>query len=338
MKLKYRRIKPAIYHLNKIRSNSTLSTIDKAYFTLSPFYKASRNPIVLCHGLYGYDKIAFENFPYLQINYWQGIAESLKQLGNEVIIAKVPRTGSIEERTNQLNLFLERVVSDREVNIIGHSMGGLDGRYLISKVKNKKYKVLSLSTISTPHYGSQFMDWCQENLNLGRKKKENENPIYTDINTNRPLLNKLLVNLDAPAYYHLTTDYCKNIFNPNTPNCNDVKYFSYNAYIEKMNKFALLYLPWSIIKERAGKNDGIVALNSSVWGEHVETVEASHFDLVSRYRWIYAFLSLLGFQDPRYHHNPKLPLPKSLFLNPSPNLDTIEFYLRISNFLYSKGF
>lgn len=39
------------------------------------------------------------------------------------------------------------------------NQGGLDGRYLISKIQPKEYYPASLITISTPHRGSPFMDW-----------------------------------------------------------------------------------------------------------------------------------------------------------------------------------
>ena len=40
-------------------------------------------------------------------------------------------------------------------------MGGLDSRYLISKIhkENENYKVASLTTISTPHHGSECADF-----------------------------------------------------------------------------------------------------------------------------------------------------------------------------------
>ena len=41
---------------------------------------------------------------------------------------------------------------------IGHSMGGLDARRLVH-FPNLKYKVLSITTVSTPHYGSPIADW-----------------------------------------------------------------------------------------------------------------------------------------------------------------------------------
>ena len=49
----------------------------------------------------------------------------------------------------------------RGVNFLAHSMGGLDCRHLISHIKPTDYVPLSLTTVSTPHRGSPFMDWCE---------------------------------------------------------------------------------------------------------------------------------------------------------------------------------
>jgi triacylglycerol lipase len=49
-------------------------------------------------------------------------------------------------------------VYGRGVNLMAHSMGGLDCRYLISKVRPEEYTSLSLTIVLTPHHGSPFMD------------------------------------------------------------------------------------------------------------------------------------------------------------------------------------
>lgn len=43
------------------------------------------------------------------------------------------------------------------MNIIAHSKGGLDARYTITK-KQMGHHVASLTTISTPHHGCNFVD------------------------------------------------------------------------------------------------------------------------------------------------------------------------------------
>lgn len=70
------------------------------------------------------------------------------------------RTGSIASRAVTLDRQLQERALGRGVNFLAHSMGGLDCRHLISHVKPTSYAPLSLTTISTPHRGSPFMDWC----------------------------------------------------------------------------------------------------------------------------------------------------------------------------------
>ncbi|OUM58453.1 hypothetical protein PIROE2DRAFT_16267, partial [Piromyces sp. E2] len=46
--------------------------------------------------------------------------------------------------------------------------GGLDCRYLITHLKKQRsFKVLTLTTLSTPHRGSPFMDWCRKKFGVG---------------------------------------------------------------------------------------------------------------------------------------------------------------------------
>ncbi|KAG8880397.1 hypothetical protein FRB97_000869 [Tulasnella sp. 331] len=127
-----------------------------------------RNPIVLCHGLYGFDVWAPSIYPRLQRHYWLEILEVLrKRIGAEVIVTSVPGTGSIHERAISMDLILQEKARGRSVNFMAHSMGGLDCRQLITHVKPKAYTPLSLTTVSTPHRGSPFMDWCSANIGIG---------------------------------------------------------------------------------------------------------------------------------------------------------------------------
>lgn len=52
----------------------------------------------------------------------------------------------------------------REVNLIGHSMGGLDARYLITHLQPEAFTVKTLTTIATPHRGSAFADYLLVSL------------------------------------------------------------------------------------------------------------------------------------------------------------------------------
>lgn len=130
-----------------------------------------RHPIVLCHGLYGFDVRG--PFLGLEIHYWAKTLDILrKKMGAEVLVHGVPPTGSIQERAESLHKFLisdEAGVRGKKLNFVAHSMGGLDVRHLLTHIRPKpeEYTPISLTTISTPHRGSPFMDWCNANIGIG---------------------------------------------------------------------------------------------------------------------------------------------------------------------------
>lgn len=130
-----------------------------------------RHPIVLCHGLYGFDVRG--PFLGLEIHYWAKTLDILrKKIGAEVLVHGVPPTGSIQERAESLHKFLtsdEAGVRGKKLNFVAHSMGGLDVRHLLTHIRPKpeEYTPVSLTTISTPHRGSPFMDWCNANIGIG---------------------------------------------------------------------------------------------------------------------------------------------------------------------------
>ncbi|KAG8998330.1 hypothetical protein FRB93_013806 [Tulasnella sp. JGI-2019a] len=127
-----------------------------------------RNPIILCHGLYGFDVWAPSIYPRLQRHYWLEILDILrKRVGAEVIVTSVPSTGSIQDRAKIMDVFLQDKAKGRGINFMAHSMGGLDCRQLITHVRPTAYTPLSLTTVSTPHRGSPFMDWCNANIGIG---------------------------------------------------------------------------------------------------------------------------------------------------------------------------
>ncbi|BFZ63863.1 hypothetical protein YB2330_005000 [Saitoella coloradoensis] len=258
-------------------------------------YRPARRAIVLCHGLYGFDKIGFPQIPALNYHYWGGIYDDLTKLGCTVIVTKVPSTGSIEKRAQTLHEFLEKTVEKgTELNFLAHSMGGLDVRHLlaniITKGKGASYRPVSLTTLSTPHQGSAFMDWCRDYLGLGRislgdipQQKPSPNPPLSATVLTASYLAGLL---DTPAYGNLTTNFMREVFNPRTPDNPNVSYFSFGARVPEARKITLwhpLYLPHHVVTENEGRdNDGLVSVKSATWGEYVDTFECDHWDLRGR--------------------------------------------------------
>ena len=87
----------------------------------------------------------------------------MRAAGNRVHCARLSPTAGIVHRAGQLRDYLNQVSPIEPVHIIAHSMGGLDARYMISRL-DMADRVLSLTTIATPHRGSPFADWGTRRL------------------------------------------------------------------------------------------------------------------------------------------------------------------------------
>lgn len=126
--------------------------------------KHSNNPnkitFLFAHGLNG--------FPME----WQYFADRVKAQGFGVWRTQVKKEGHIHERGKQLAEFIKRAEQeacdkcavkpkDRSVIVVGHSMGGLDIRYIVGQsqdgargiYKNATDLFRSVYTIATPHLG-----------------------------------------------------------------------------------------------------------------------------------------------------------------------------------------
>ena len=115
-------------------------------------YTETRYPIVLMHGFMGFDSIAGV------IDYWPGIPSTLKRDGADVYVTTSSTANSSEVRGEIIIEQLEDIqaaTGAQKFNLIGHSQGGLDGRYIAAV---RPDLVASLTTVGTPHKGSGLAD------------------------------------------------------------------------------------------------------------------------------------------------------------------------------------
>lgn len=233
-------------------------------------------PIVLAHGLLGFSELRVSAL-LPPIEYWHGIKQALTQNNCAVITASVPPTGSIEERAAKLAAdIVAQTRRDEEdsppmVNIIAHSMGGLDARYMISRLKPAlaNVRVASLVTIATPHRGSPFADYLVE---------RGAGPIHL------PRLYSVIrrAGLGTSAFGQLTTRHMRDEFNPKVPDDESVRYFSYGAAIDEPSLLGAFRLPYGVVGRAEGENDGLVSVESSRWGTYRGTLMGvSHLDLIN---------------------------------------------------------
>jgi triacylglycerol lipase len=114
-------------------------------------YTETRYPIVLAHGLFGFDDIA-------GYNYWYQIPEELRRSGAEVYVSQVAAANSNEVRGEQLARQVESVMAATgasKVNLIGHSQGGPTVRYVASVYP---HYIASATSIAGPHTGAKAAD------------------------------------------------------------------------------------------------------------------------------------------------------------------------------------
>jgi triacylglycerol lipase len=297
------------------------------YQYINENYQTPRHPVMLCHGLCGFDSLNILSLapPF---SYWHGIKEALAANNIEVYTAAVAPTASIEVRGKYLlDAIVDQVPANEtakdgrpviNINLIGHSMGGLDARYVISRLipeRAKKLrasdaaiKVSSLTTIATPHRGSYIADLLVQS------------PLGPD---NFPALYRLLPTLgfddnSAEGFKQLTRAFMKEEFNPTVLDDPAVAYFSYGAKA-RPHFFGVFRQAWERLYREEGDNDGMVSVESAKWGEYIGTInQVDHLDLINitnivQYNW----KKLLGIPNP---------------------FNAIALYLHVTDMLAKKGF
>src|SRR5574343_159406 len=114
-------------------------------------YTQTRYPIVLVHGLFGFDSA-------LGVDYFYGIPEALRRDGAKVYVAQVSAANSTEVRGEQLLAQVKNILAitgASKVNLIGHSHGGPTARYISGVAPSL---VASVTSVGGVNRGSDFAD------------------------------------------------------------------------------------------------------------------------------------------------------------------------------------
>jgi triacylglycerol lipase len=211
-------------------------------------------PIILHHGFFGAGS-------------FKGIDRAIGDLGHPVFVSTVHPTAGIERRAGELKEWVLSIApqcSGRRAILIAHSMGGLDARYMISHLGMAEY-VDALVTISTPHRGSPYADWCAEHI--GRKLRGFE------------VVRRF--GLDLDGVLDLCTDRCAR-FNEETRDVPGVRYFSVSVSCPWRELPAFGLPSWYIVQRADGENDGLVSVRSARWGTHLTTWHSDHWRAINQ--------------------------------------------------------
>lgn len=214
----------------------------------------TRYPFIMVHG------IGFRDLRHY--NYWGRIPELLEQHGAKIYYGHQNAWGTIENNAADIAKVIDKALAENEcdkVNIIAHSKGGLDCRYLISSLGYGD-KVASLTTINTPHRGSEMITLLNKMPDYMYR--------YISKQLNKPFL---IAGDNEPDCYssskQLDPKYCEE-FNKVNLNVEGVYYQSYTSVMKNMFSDSLLSIPYLGMRlMKARESDGLVEINSAKWGE-----------------------------------------------------------------------
>jgi triacylglycerol lipase len=259
-------------------------------------------PIVLAHGMAGWDKLG-------PLNYFFNVANDLRSRGSTVVEARVSPFEPSAVRARQLASSVDETLRNTgacKVVLIGHSQGGLDARYLVSTLGYGD-RVAALVTVSTPHGGTKVAD-AVAGLVPGFG--------YDLING---LLKAVGVLVGAPGepnlkaqLLQLTTENMTRRFNPANPDDPRVRYYSVagrsalkraddecrgglwpnTARLDILDP--LFGIPSSVFALTSPNpldpvaHDGLVSVEAARWGRFLGCFPADHLDEIGQIARLFA--------------------------------------------------
>jgi triacylglycerol lipase len=229
--------------------------------------RVTKYPLVFLHGMLGYSLIRMQ-IPE-DCNSFSPLRQFLTDRGFRTLFPQVHPTGGVVARALELREQIRQWTRE-PVNLIAHSMGGLDARQMITHL-GMADQVRSLITVCSPHRGSYLADWFLVHY-------RNRVPLLL-------AMEALGVNVDG--FRDCTPEACRR-FNAITPDMPGVRYFSYGGDVPQSRVSPALRRAWSLLMSTEGPNDGMVSVQSARWGEYLGTLHADHFAQTPDGRYIRA--------------------------------------------------
>ena len=211
-------------------------------------------PIILVHG------IAAKQLRIM--NAFGNIKSVLEAEGHDVYVADTDGFGTVETNAAQLKSYIERVLSDtgaEKVNVIAHSKGGLDTKYMITEL-GMENRVASLTTLCTPHRGSIIASWVWK---LPRWMKRMIG-FFIDTFYRVFLGDKCPNSLGACEELQLVDESMETLAFPHDVYCQ-----SYSTKLERARDCFIMAIPMKLYKHFGKQdNDGLVSQESAKFGNY----------------------------------------------------------------------
>jgi triacylglycerol lipase len=247
-------------------------------------------PIVLVHGLSGFDSI-------FGIDYFYGVREALEDKGAEVYTPNITAWEDAYDRGELLVSILEELSASsgaEKFNLVGHSLGGPTIRYVAGV---RPDLVASVTTVNAVNFGSDVADVAAEVIPVDGGAADF---IYSALTLMGNITDSLSGNSEyandaMDAVLFMTTarsDEFNELFPDGKPSTtcgegesdvNGVRYYSWGGDSAWTNIFDIsdifLLFTSSVID---GDNDGLVERCDQHWGEVIGTkYSLNHMDAVN---------------------------------------------------------
>lgn len=256
-------------------------------------YTQTKYPVVLAHGMFGWDKMAG------LIDYWYRIPQTLGNGGTKVYTTQVGGLESSEARGEQLVTQVQTILAisgAQKVNLIGHSHGGHSVRYVAGTIPQS---VASVTTVGTPAQGSAVADLI---LGVDAVSPALGTLAVTVLNSMNDLLKLLtgdktvsdakdsLYSLSSKGSAEFTARFPQGM--PTTAcgqgaaSVNGVRYYSWGSTSVKTNALDPVDILFSIttLAFMGAPNDGMVGKCSSHVGVVIrDDYKMNHFDQVNQF-------------------------------------------------------
>ena len=157
-------------------------------------------------------------------------------------------------------------------------LGGIDGRYLCTRLGGSKY-IESITTLASPHRGSPFADWIVNLLGEDFAQFLERRGLFLSLN-------------------RLTTKGMEE-FNKLVQDHPDVPVYSFGASVMKEHLIWPQRFVHQIVADKEGENDSLVSVESSKWSNYVDTLDAEHLELINWNRTLRK--RSLAFDSPKFY-------------------------------------
>ena len=207
-------------------------------------------PLLLVHGM------GFRDRKHLC--YWGRVPQTLESHGAKVFFGHQDSVGSVEGNAEIIAKSLDKALKltgAEKVNIIAHSKGGLEARYLVNH--GYQDKIASITTIDTPHHGSHTIDFLMKT----------PKPLVKVAAFGTDVWMKILGDKHPESYkcfLTLMTDTASR-FNDENPAPENVYCQSYAFKVDSPFSDPVFCITYPVVRRFDGDNDGMVSVASSTW-------------------------------------------------------------------------